>query len=321
MRTFASVDYLVIGHVTQDVGVDGRLSPGGTAAYAALTAAALGDVPGIVTSVGPGAELGPLGGVACASRLSRTSSVYANVYGPAGRVQRLVSAADPIDPASIPAEWYGARVVHLGPVASEIDPAIVEHPALAGTRCLGVTPQGWMRRWDRDGVVTRQPWEHYLSFAGAADAVVFSNEDVESDERVIRELAGAFPITAVTRGREGARLFVRGEPPVDVPVTPREEVDPTGAGDVFSAVFFSLLAREVPPVRAAIAACELASRSVERQGLEGVPRRDEASEAIAELGALVPRDPVAASALAAVPVDRGGRAAVGSRSPNKEFDG
>ena len=49
------VDYLVIGHVTEDLTPTGpRL--GGTAAFAALTARAFGLRTGIVTSVGEGAS-------------------------------------------------------------------------------------------------------------------------------------------------------------------------------------------------------------------------------------------------------------------------
>jgi sugar/nucleoside kinase (ribokinase family) len=281
MRDLVPIDYLLIGHITQDLDPDGGFTPGGTVAYAALTAAALGDRPGIVTSIGPGAELGPLRGVPCAAAASRDSSVFDNVYGPAGRVQRLVSAAAPIDPSTIPQAWRGARVVHLGPVANEVDPSIFDHPAIAAARFVGVTPQGWMRRWDAAGVVSRQPWAGYARLSGAVDAVVFSEDDVESDEGVIRELAGAFPVTAVTRGRRGARVFVRGDAPFDVPVRERHDVDPTGAGDVFSAVFFSLLSRGVAPRRAAAAAAELAASSVEHPGLAGVPGRALASAVVA----------------------------------------
>jgi hypothetical protein len=49
-KSFEPIDYLVIGHLTQDIIPDGfRL--GGTAAYSALTARALGLRVGIVTSV------------------------------------------------------------------------------------------------------------------------------------------------------------------------------------------------------------------------------------------------------------------------------
>lgn len=281
MRDLEPIDYLVIGHITQDVSPDGGLTPGGTVAYAALTAAALGDRPGIVTNVGPGAELGPLRDVACAAAASPDSSVFRNVYGSAGRVQRLVSAAAPIAPSTIPPAWHGARVVHLGPVANEIDPSIVEHPVIAGAGFVGVTPQGWMRRWDSEGVVSRRAWEGYAGLGDAVDAVVFSEEDVDLDERMIREIASVFPITVVTRGRRGARLFVRGEAPADVHVRGRDEVDPTGAGDVFSAVFFSLVSRGVAPPRAAAAAAELAASSVERPGLAGVPDRALASAVVA----------------------------------------
>ena len=56
------VDYLVIGHVAHDLTPEGsRL--GGTAAYAALTARALGYRVGIVTAAGPETSLEVLNGI------------------------------------------------------------------------------------------------------------------------------------------------------------------------------------------------------------------------------------------------------------------
>ena len=50
--SLAPVDYLVIGHVAHDLAPDGP-RVGGTVAYSALTARALGMKVGIVTAVGP----------------------------------------------------------------------------------------------------------------------------------------------------------------------------------------------------------------------------------------------------------------------------
>lgn len=50
------VDYLVIGHVTQDLTPSGPVL-GGTAAYAALTARAMGLRVGVVTACHPETDL------------------------------------------------------------------------------------------------------------------------------------------------------------------------------------------------------------------------------------------------------------------------
>lgn len=42
------------------------------------------------------------------------------------------------------------------------------------------------------------------------------------------------PLTIITRGEEGSRLYVRGQAPIEVPVAkPSAMVDPTGAGDAY----------------------------------------------------------------------------------------
>lgn len=264
-------DYLVIGHLTQDLQPDGTVTPGGTAAYSALTAAALGRRVALVTSLAPAADLGPLIDVDREVVAAERSSTFVNLYGPEGRSQRLLSRAVPLELEAVPRRWLEAKVVHLGPVADEVSPAIARAAAEAGAGCIGVTPQGWMRSWDDQGRIGRKRWSWYQALAGVVDAVVFSEEDVERDLGAIERLAGCFPVTSVTRGARGARLWIGGEGPRVIEAPPRAEVDPTGAGDIFAAVFFALLSDGLGAVAATRAACELAAASVTGRGLDGIP--------------------------------------------------
>src|SRR5690554_7394307 len=73
------VDYLVIGHVAHDLTTQGpRL--GGTAAYSALTAQALGARVGIVTASGPETPLTALGTIPVHSLPSPNSTIFENIY-------------------------------------------------------------------------------------------------------------------------------------------------------------------------------------------------------------------------------------------------
>jgi len=54
-----------------------------------------------------------------------------------------------------------------------------------------------------------------------------------------------------------------------------EEVDPVGAGDIFAAAFFSRLQQTRDPWEAARFGTQLASVSVSRRGIEGIPTEDE----------------------------------------------
>lgn len=76
-----------------------------------------------------------------------------------------------------------------------------------------------------------------------------------------RELARRGVIVCETRGRDGALLFDGGDP-VPVGVAPADEVDPTGAGDTFSAAFVTALRAGDAPRAAAEFACATAARTV-----------------------------------------------------------
>ncbi len=262
------VDYLVVGHVTDDVTPAGpRL--GGTAAYAALTARAFGLRVGIVTSVGEDASLGALAGIPVLKVPSLHSTTFENFRTPGGRRQVIRQRASDLTLEGLPDSWRKAPIVHLGPVAQEVAPeAAASFPAAL----LGVTPQGWMRTWDDSGQVTSCPWRSADMVLPRAGAVVISREDVRGDEEAIHAMAQQTRVLAVTNGAEGAVLYWNGDSrrfrPPDV-----REVDDVGAGDIFATALFIRLYTTRDPWEAARFASLLAARSVTRQGLDGIPTR------------------------------------------------
>jgi len=72
------VDYLAIGHLAVDIVPDG-IQLGGSVAYAALTARALGLRVGIVTSAGSDAPLQALEGIRIVSIPSEFSTTFENI--------------------------------------------------------------------------------------------------------------------------------------------------------------------------------------------------------------------------------------------------
>ncbi len=70
-----------------------------------------------------------------------------------------------------------------------------------------------------------------------AGAVVISLEDVDENETRIEEMATYSKVLAVTESSRGARLYWHGDVRRFL-ATEVEEVDPTGAGDIFAAAFF-----------------------------------------------------------------------------------
>ena len=266
LAVWEPVDYLVIGHVAHDLTPEGpRL--GGTAAYSALTAQALGLRVGVVTASGPETSLDALNGIPVIAVESPRSTTFENIYTEHGRVQYLRAQATRIKFRNVPEAWQRASIIHLGPIANEMDVILPEgfSPAL-----LGLTPQGWMRQWDSECLVSRTEWIDADSALVRAGAVVISREDVDGNDELIEHMAHQTPVLAVTEDAAGAVLYWNGDrrrfraPEV-------KEVDATGAGDVFAAAFFVRLLNTRDPWEATRFATLLASRSVTRVGLDGIP--------------------------------------------------
>jgi len=272
------VDYLVLGHVAHDLTPEGwRL--GGTAAYAALTARALGLKVGVVTACGPETTLEGLQGISVISLDSKHSTTFENIYMEHGRVQYLRARAARLHYDIIPEAWRRAPILHLGPIADEMDSSV---PDGFSPDLLGVTPQGWMRQWDADRRVSRGAWKNAEAILPQAGAVVLSREDVNGDDELIEHMAHQTQLLAVTEGGEGCVLHWHGDrrrfraPEV-------HEVDATGAGDIFAAAFFIRLWKTRDRWESARFATQLASRSVTRVGLAGIPTSAEIEECLMEV--------------------------------------
>jgi sugar/nucleoside kinase (ribokinase family) len=272
------IDYLVIGHLTKDLTSHGARI-GGTVAYASLTAQILGMRVGIVTSWAEDLPLGPLESIPISNSLADTTTTFENIYTKTGRVQILHSVAPKLDLNNIPDTWRAAPIVHLGPVAQEVEPGLIRYFPSA---FIGLTPQGWLRTWDKAGKVTPAEWPEADFMLENAGAAVISIEDVGGDEARIEEMAASSPILAVTEAHLGARVFWNGDvrrfcPPA---VT---EVDATGAGDVFAAAFFIRMHITLDPWEATRFATALSAISVTRPGLSGIPTLDEIREIMVEV--------------------------------------
>ncbi len=272
------VDYLAIGHITCDVTPDG-LRLGGTAAYAALTARAMGLRVGVVTAWADEIPLTGFEGITVISAPARQATRFENILTPRGRVQIIHHAAPKIDFALVPEAWRRARIIHLAPVAQEVEPCL---PPDFRPTLLGLTPQGWLRAWDEDGRVRPCAWPNADKALRAAGAAVMSVEDVQHQEETIEHMMLASRLLVVTEGAAGARLYWnhdlrRFRAPASV------EVDPTGAGDIFAAAFFVRLLNTRDPWEAARFANQVAALSVTRPGLSGVPTPEEVQACLVEV--------------------------------------
>jgi len=271
-------DYLVIGHVTADL-VDSSVFLGGTATFSALTSDALGMRPGIITSCAENLDLSPLKGFRLFNHLSAHSTTFENHTNGVERIQYLYHTAHPLGLENLPTFSTTPRIVHLGPVANEVDPAILDD-FRGSLKCM--TPQGWFRRVDTSHCVHLQSWDGAETFLSQADIAVISEEDVQYDEGYISKLAEIIKILVVTENYKGARVYWHND--ARFITAPRVKyVDDTGAGDIFATAFFCRYLATKDPWEAGRFATLLASWSVTRNYLDSIPLPEEIARAKTEL--------------------------------------
>ncbi|HMH77882.1 MAG TPA: PfkB family carbohydrate kinase [Candidatus Udaeobacter sp.] len=269
------VDFVAIGHVTLDQTPRGT-RPGGAAYYTAMTAHRLGLRVGLLTSFGPDfpreAVPADIEVVNVPAERTTTFRIGQTRPGPGGRTRELavLARAADLEADALPEAWRDATLGALAPVTGEVDPGFA---AAFPETSLVALPQGWMRQRGKGGILAPQPWEDADLVLPRVQALVVSHEDVEPFEKDAVEWFQQVPVGAVTRGSDGAILFVNGdrygvEPDVAV------EKDATGAGDVFAAALLVSYNRDGNAWDAAAVAACCAAASVESDGAAGIPDRE-----------------------------------------------
>ena len=263
------MDFVAVGHVTLDQTPSGT-RPGGAAYYAVLTARRLGLRAALLTSFGPDFPTDALpDDLAIVNVPSERTTIFTLDSSARRRQLTLRTRATDIEADHLPDDWARVPLAMLCPVMNEVDPALAGGFADAS---LGVLPQGWMRRRGPGGVITRELWDDADLVLPHAQLVVVSFEDIEPFQKPALEWFQLIPLAAVTRGAEGAILFVNGER-YHVEPDRAAEVDATGAGDVFAAALLVEYHSEANPWEAAAAAACAAAASVEAAGAAGIPDR------------------------------------------------
>lgn len=299
LQSVRTPDYLIVGHITADLEPDGSVILGGTALYSGIAAANLGARVAILTRGVFGTEVAGMkvpGLDEYADQLqivvqdAEVPTTFVNTYLPGRREQTIPHWAGPIDLRGLPPHWRNAKVVHLGPVADEIDPR-----GIVGMHAgfLGVTPQGWMREWPRQrgGKVRQVPLRLPVDLTNRIDCAIVSDEEIFQARDVI-ERVGSRRLSVVTRGPAGARVYFNnrdveepGEGPafktIDIPGVDVRVKSLSGAGDVFAAAFFLKASdRTTSALNAAEFATVVASLSLREIGVGSVPPRDEVARVL-----------------------------------------
>ena len=276
------MDFLTIGNITKDL-IPGGYTVGGTVTYASVAAMRLGRKAGVLTRLGPDLALPEVyGEIELHALPSAHTLTFENVYTPDGRVQTIHAFGGAIDVADVPQALVQAApsIVLLGPLAGELDPRVGE---LFPNALRGVVPQGWMRRWDEHGRVSHTPIACEADVLRYADVLVLSTEDVNHDVSLARCYADVVKVVVLTRSLHGADVYIDGRV-IHVRPRPAQQIDPTGAGDTFTAAFLIYYSETGDPIKAARFANVAASYCVEGLSYSATPTRAQVDAYLAEHG-------------------------------------
>lgn len=267
------VNYLLIGHICKDLDQNNpaEYQLGGGVLYSGMAAGVLGAKVGILTSYPQDLEKDVLnhpvaGKFSIANLPSRFATTFRNIYKKQKRTQYLYKTAVPItatgvDRAGLSGASVRPSIIHLAPVAREIDESVFDK--LKGD-FTGATLQGWLRRRDLRDRVKFCAWREYEILLPKLDAAVLSEEDINSDLTLAGEYAKFSRTLVLTRGKKGCIVFSQGE---RKEIKPKKIIDiasTTGAGDVFAAGFFTRFFQLRDPFAAAEFANDLAAFHLER---------------------------------------------------------
>ena len=262
---------LCIGHMCHDR-IDGGYRLGGTASYSSLMSAHLGVSTVLVTSVG--GDFKYWNQIAEYPVIShnveaRQTTEFENVYTDLGRTQYMHQRASTISSADIPTKWLPIPTVLLCLIADEIDSSVVP---LFTDALVAASIQGWMRQRDHiSGKIS--PKELDLSLLHGIDMVFLSKDDIGGDLDILKSLCEAVDTVVMTDGANPVQIY-RGKSLIEMPVYPIQEVDPTGAGDIFAASFVIHYSRTESILLAGAYAHSAASYVVEHQGIYLPPAAD-----------------------------------------------
>ena len=255
---------LVLGHITRDR-IEGQERLGGAASFAARALSRMGQPCTLVTAARAGEPLlQPLRNdprIELHSRTAPHTTTFRLVYHGSHRSLSLEAQAPSLSPQDLPSRrsW---DMIYVAPVVEEWP---WEDLDALQARVVVLGLQGWLRHATSDGALhPKDPPQ--LGAPPTTTATILSEHDHPQAQALAQRYARQGVMTVLTRGERGA-LLMTAQGMQAIPAAPAEERDPTGAGDVFGAIFALGLAQNLPPPEAARQAAFAAARVVEGPGM------------------------------------------------------
>jgi hypothetical protein len=271
VKQLLQYDYTAVGHVTVDLLSDGSRRPGGSAFYSALQAARLGARTLIITQ-GVRAEieelLGPYRDELDLQVIPAraTTTLQTAGWGPS-RSQQVLAWAGRIECEP----RLDTTILHLAPVAQEI-PGAWDAPGAF----VGLTPQGLMREWSGAGarITPMLPSRPSERLAARCDAVVLSEHERAFCQGLIERAIDGGALVAITAEDRPSTILWRDGVPLEIEVpTVAEPLEDLGAGDVYAAALFTMLAAGEQPAEAASFATSAAAVRMQGVGAQAIGDR------------------------------------------------
>ena len=268
----------LIGNPTRDkilIGEQVVETLGGTVLYAALLMSKLGCSVAVVGK-GDRHMRDVMSGNGIQARYFQTSSrvtEFENDYR-GGRRRQKAKAGETITLKDVPPEAFAADALLIGAVLREVTFDIVAAPRQG---VLMLDAQGFLRRLSPGGAVS-------LHFESDARRSIRRGDLLKVDEQEARVISGTWDIhlalqrlyrmgprvVLLTLGKRGAWVY-EGRQPLFIEAPVVDTVDPTGAGDVFTAAFVIKYLEGVGLEKAARFAAAAAALSTRSFGTSGIP--------------------------------------------------
>jgi len=293
-----SFDLVTVGHfsidyVTYKAERKPRLKPtlGGPPTFVSLAAKKMGVEVSVISKVGgdfpneyytwlinEGVDL---------SMLRRDKNAFTTsymlIYDSKGERQLILNARAPaIKPAEIP-DSLSSEVIHVSPIAGEVSYEVMKR-LRRHSRLLSLDPQGFLRKFDKDGKVHLGKLDNPKIFE-EVDIFKASKSEIEAATgesdliQAIRQIHSlGVRIVIVTRGSRSAILSLN-EKLYEIPTAKSKVVvDTTGAGDVFIGAFLAEYVKGEDPVWSSCVGSASASYVIEEAGPRGFKSQSEVYE-------------------------------------------
>jgi len=294
MRENGAPTIVIVGHVAIDTNKfsQGMIESaiGGAPTYAGLALAALRKKVGVVAKVGVDfteqfppiySKLGlDTEGILVSGEYT---TAFENIYDEKGnRTQLCRHVAPKITPDDIPASYLEAKGFYVSPLAGEVTPETVKR--IKGDNLVMMDPQGLFRQIDEKGRVTIRSEVDLGPFLEHVDVVKLGRDEakliMKEPKQLLEKLCGMGPeIAILTQGEEPALMLSDGGFH-EVKSLKVEARDPTGAGDVFGAVFLARYLEIRDAVESAKFASAAAGLKIRYKGPVGFPSEMEVYAAI-----------------------------------------